>query len=289
MRQFLAALLLLAGFASGVQADVAVPPLKARVTDLTGTLTAQQQGELEAKIAAYETRRGSQIAVLLLPTTKPEEIEQYSIRVAEAWKIGRKGVDDGLILVVAKDDRRLRIEVGYGLEGVIPDAAASRVINEYITPRFRNGDFYGGVRDGVDQLIRLAEGEKLPPPAQAATSARSSLDDWPHFLFIGIVFVAFMTTSRPAAAQGDPKKGEQVYAAQKCQICHSIAGKGGKANPLDGVGGKLSAADIKQWITNPKEMATTAKSEKKPPMPDRYSKLPAEDVDALVAYVQTLK
>ena len=108
-------------------------------------------------------------------------------------------------------------------------------------------------------------------------------------LTIGIVFVAFMTTSRPAAAQGDPKKGEQVYAAQKCQICHSIAGKGGKANPLDGVGGKLSAADIKQWITNPKEMATTAKSEKKPPMPDRYSKLPAEDVDALVAYVQTLK
>src|SRR5260221_6406281 len=116
MRQFVAALLILAGLAvsSGTaRADVPVPPLKARVTDLTGTLNAKQKTELEGRIAAYESRRGSQIAVLLLPSTKPEEIEQYSIRVAEAWKIGRKGVDDGLLLVVAKDDRRLRIEVGY--------------------------------------------------------------------------------------------------------------------------------------------------------------------------------
>ena len=112
----------------------------------------------------------------MLPTTKPEEIEQYSIRVAEAWKIGRKGVDDGLILVVAKDDRRLRIEVGYGLEGAIPDSVAKRVIDERITPRFRDGDFYGGVRDGVDQLIRLAEGEKLPPPAGAAPGAPAPAD-----------------------------------------------------------------------------------------------------------------
>ena len=103
----------------------------------------------------------------MLPTTKPEEIEQYSIRVAEAWKIGRKGVDDGLLLIVAKDDRRLRIEVGYGLEGAIPDSVAKRVIDERITPRFRDGDFFGGIRDGVDQLIRLAEGEKLPPPRGA--------------------------------------------------------------------------------------------------------------------------
>ncbi len=164
------AALLVAGFTAAAslgaaRAEVPVPPLQARVTDLTGTLSAQQKSELEAKLAAYEARRGSQMAVLLVPTTKPEEIEQYSIRVAEAWKIGRKGVDDGIILVVAKDDRRLRIEVGYGLEGTIPDSLANRVIEERIVPRFREGNFYGGVRDGVDQLIRLAEGEPLPPPA----------------------------------------------------------------------------------------------------------------------------
>jgi uncharacterized protein len=170
MRHFSAALLAFAVLLGAARAEVPVPPLKARVTDLTGTLSAQQIAELESSIAAYEARRGSQLAVLMLPTTKPEEIAQYSIRVAEAWKIGRKGVDDGLILIVAKDDRRLRIEVGYGLEGVIPDSVARRVIDERITPRFREGDFHGGVRDGVNQLIKLAEGEKLPPPQ--ATPAR---------------------------------------------------------------------------------------------------------------------
>ena len=108
-------------------------------------------------------------------------------------------------------------------------------------------------------------------------------------LTIAIAFVALMAMSRPAAAQGDPKKGEQVYTAQKCSVCHSIAGKGGKANPLDGVGAKISADETRQWIVNPKEMATKANSQKKPPMPDRYSKLPAADIDALVAYMQSLK
>ena len=188
MRHILAALLALAALLGTARADVPVPPLLGRITDLTGTLNAQQKGDLEARIAAYETRRGGQIAVLMLPTTKPEEIEQYSIRVAEAWKIGRKGVDDGLILVVAKDDRRVRIEVGYGLEGAIPDSLAKRVIEERITPRFREGDFYGGVRDGVDQLMRLAEGEKLPPPAQAPAGRIGSADPMqlliPAFFFI---------------------------------------------------------------------------------------------------------
>ena len=198
MRQFFAALLIVAGLAAypggAAHADVAVPPLKARVTDLTGTLSAQQKGELESRIAAFESRRGSQIAVLLLPTTKPEEIEQYSIRVAEAWKIGRKKVDDGLILVVAKDDRRLRIEVGYGLEGAIPDSVAKRVIDERITPRFRGGDFYGGVRDGVEQLIRLAEGEKLPPPQAAASRGWSVPGDWLDHIFVGVVFALIAGT-----------------------------------------------------------------------------------------------
>lgn len=175
MRILLAACLALAGLLGPAWAEVPIPPLSARVTDLTGTLSAQQKAELESRIAAFEAKRGSQIAVLVLPTTKPEEIEQFSIRLAEAWKIGRKGVDDGVIVVVAKDDRRLRIEVGYGLEGVIPDAVAKRVIDERITPRFKEGDFHGGIRDGVDQLIRLAEGEKLPEPA-ARTASRGGRD-----------------------------------------------------------------------------------------------------------------
>src|SRR5512134_1508519 len=116
----LAAMVLIA--AQLAVAQVPVPPLKARVTDLTGTLTADQRGALEQKLAALESRKGSQLAVLIVPTTRPEEIEQYSIRVAEQWKLGRKGVDDGALLLVAKDDRELRIEVGYGLEGVLPDA-----------------------------------------------------------------------------------------------------------------------------------------------------------------------
>ena len=177
-----------------VRADVAIPPLQGRITDLTGTLSEAQRGELESRIAAFESRRGSQIAVLLLPTTKPEEIEQYSIRVAEAWKIGRKGVDDGLILVVAKDDRRLRIEVGYGLEGAIPDSLARRVIDEKITPRFRAGDFFGGVRDGVDQLIRLAEGEKLPPPQAAAERGQSSPDSVFQYIVPAIMFALIAGT-----------------------------------------------------------------------------------------------
>ena len=192
MRLVLAALLAAffttATCVGAARADVAVPLLKTRVTDLTGTLSEAQRGELESRIAAFEARRGSQIAVLLLPSTKPEEIEQYAIRVAEAWKIGRKKVDDGLILVVAKADRTLRIEVGYGLEGAIPDSAAKRVIEELIVPRFRNGDYYGGIRDGVDQLIRRAEGEKLPPPAPASGGARSGADPF-QYLVPAIIFI----------------------------------------------------------------------------------------------------
>jgi len=180
---------ILAALPQSARAEVPVPPVKARVTDLTGTLSATQKSELESRIAAYEARRGSQIAVLMLPTTKPEEIEQYSMRVAEAWKIGRKGLDDGLILIVAKDDRRLRVEVGYGLEGAIPDSVARRVIDEKITPRFRDGDFYGGVRDGVEQLIKLAEGETLPPPRAGTGPAQSAPDGWIDYIFFAFMFV----------------------------------------------------------------------------------------------------
>ena len=186
------AALLLAGFTFGVNADVAVPALKARVTDLTGTLSAEQWTSLEQKLAALEAKKGSQLVVLMLPSTKPEEIEQFSIRVAEAWKIGRKGTDDGVILIVAKDDRRMRIEVGYGLEGAIPDAVAKRVISETITPRFRAGDFYGGVSAGVDQLIGLINGESLALPQSPSTSRLSvSLEKLSDWAIPAIFFVIF--------------------------------------------------------------------------------------------------
>lgn len=143
-------------------AEVEVPPLKARVTDLTGTLQPGQQAALEQTLQAFENRKGSQIAVLIVPTTQPETIEQYAIRVAEAWKLGRKGVDDGVLLLVAKNDRKLRVEVGYGLEGAIPDAVAKRIVSEIITPHFKQEDYFGGIRAGVDRIIKVIEGEPLP-------------------------------------------------------------------------------------------------------------------------------
>ena len=145
-------------------ADVAVPQLTARVTDLTGTLSGEAVTRIETKLADFEAKKGSQIAVLIVPSTQPEEIEQFGIRVAEAWKLGRKGVDDGAILIVAKNDRRVRIEVGYGLEGALPDAIASRIIAETVTPHFKLGDYDGGVEAGVDQMISVVNGEPLPEP-----------------------------------------------------------------------------------------------------------------------------
>ena len=155
-------LLLLAALSA--VADVAVPPLNARVTDLTGTLSGEAVTRIEAKLADLEARKGSQIAVLIVPTTQPEEIEQFGIRVADAWKLGRKGVDDGAILMVAKNDRRVRIEVGRGLEGALPDAIANRIIDETVTPHFKTADFDGGIEAGVDQMIAVVNGEPLPEP-----------------------------------------------------------------------------------------------------------------------------
>src|SRR5262252_7382550 len=168
-------------------AEVPVPPLKARVTDLTGTLSASQIQNLDARLRDFESAKGSQIAVLMLPTTQPETIEQYSIRVAEAWKIGRAKVDDGVILIVAKDDRALRIEVGRGLEGAIPDAIANRVVSDVIVPRFRSGDVYGGIGAGTDALMHLIEGEALPAPKSRQIDLRGI-----DFHTIFWLFVALM-------------------------------------------------------------------------------------------------
>jgi uncharacterized protein len=141
-----------------------VPALEARVNDLTGTLTAGQQAALEDKLASFESRKGAQVAVLLVPTTAPEDIEQFSIRVVEKWRLGREAVDDGALLLIAKDDRRMRIETGYGLEGALTDATAKRIVAETITPLFRHGDFYGGIDVGLEQIMRVIDGEPLPPP-----------------------------------------------------------------------------------------------------------------------------
>lgn len=168
------------------RADVAVPPLTGRVVDLTGTLSADQAAALEQKLKAFEDRKGSQLAVLIVPTTQPETIEQYSLRVAELWKLGRKKVDDGALLLIAKNDRKLRIEVGYGLEGVLNDATSKRIIDEIITPKFRSGDFASGIADGADRILKVIDGEPLPVPEPKRDPVDlSAIGEYFPFLFIG--------------------------------------------------------------------------------------------------------
>lgn len=178
----------LSGQAAQSNADeVAVPPLAHHVTDLTSTLTAGQQAALESRLAQFEQQKGSQLAVLLIPTTQPESIEQYSIRVVDVWKLGRKKVDDGILIIVAKNDHKMRIEVGYGLEGVVPDVIAKRIVAEIMAPHFKQGDFFGGINAAVEQLIALISGEALPAPeAQSAGNGQ-----WegmlPLLLFGGLI------------------------------------------------------------------------------------------------------
>lgn len=160
---------LLCGVLSASLAQIAVPPLSARVTDLTGTLSGQQIAALEEKLRAFEERKGSQLAVLIVPTTEPEDVAEFAVRVEEEWKLGRKGVDDMVLLVVAKNDRRMHIEVGYGLEGALPDAIAKRIIEETIAPQFKQGDFFGGIDAGLNQIIKVVDGEPLPEPDHSWT------------------------------------------------------------------------------------------------------------------------
>jgi uncharacterized protein len=160
-------------------ADRPIPALTGRVVDETGTLNAEQTRALEAKLQAFEQRKGSQIAVLIVDTTLPEPIESFSMRVAEAWKIGRKGVDDGILVVVAKSDRVMRLEIGYGLEGAIPDATAKRLIDEVFIPGFRAGNFYDGLNAGIDRMIKLVDGETLPEVKRLdAGGSRRSFDSY---------------------------------------------------------------------------------------------------------------
>lgn len=155
-----------------------IPPLTGPVVDLVGVLTSGENAQISQKIRKLQEEKGSQVQVLILPSTEPESIEQYSLRVAEEWKIGRKGVDDGVILVIATNDRKLRIEVGYGLEGAVPDATAKRIIREIITPQFKAGNFPRGIEGGVDALISIIRGESLPEPNHWDSLWEESSEDW---------------------------------------------------------------------------------------------------------------
>lgn len=206
--RFLAALLLfwLAQLA-GAQSFVAVPPLTSHVTDSAGMLTPAQRQSLENVLKEYETRTGSQIAIVLVNKTEPEAIEQYGIRVADAWKLGRKGIDDGVILLVAKDNpsslRRLRIEAGRGVQGVLTDAQSKRILQDVIAPHFRQNDFYGGLAAGVSAITSLLDQEQFPAPqgaqGQGAAQEDAGLGGWLPLLFF--VFMVFMLMSRARSAR----------------------------------------------------------------------------------------
>jgi uncharacterized protein len=203
-------LALLLCWACSALALVAVPPLSGRVVDQTGTLAAGDIASLTQTLKDLETRKGSQIAVLIVPTTDGEAIEQFSLRVAEAWKIGRKKVDDGALLVIAKNDRRLRIEVGYGLEGALTDATTKRIIDEDITPKFKSGDFAGGVSAGVDRMVRVAEGEKLPdpePPHWQDSQSFNPEDLFNPFLIIPAIFFGGLLRSLVGRLLGSAAAG----------------------------------------------------------------------------------
>jgi uncharacterized protein len=231
---------------ASADALVAVPALTARVTDLSGTLTPEQRNALENQLARYEQQRGSQIFILMLPSTAPETIDQYSIRVADAWKAGRKGIDDGVILLIAKDNpndlRKMRIEVGRGVQGSLTDAISGRILRDVMAPYFRQGDFFGGLAAGVAAVQAAMNNEALPAPNLPATRApHSDLSDFLPLLFIVfiIAMVVLMESRRrfrgaglPGADPNDPRS--RVLTGQRGRI-----GPGGWGGIGGGIGGGL--------------------------------------------------
>ncbi len=199
MRRLLLAcwLLLLTAAGAFAQDVLPVPALSGRVIDQTGTLSEAQRGALEAKLAAFEAKSGPQIVVLLVPATAPEDIAAYAQRVADQWKIGRRAVGDGVLVVVAKDERKLRIEVAKALEGAIPDLAARQIIDQAMRPAFRANDYAGGLNQAVDRLVARIEGEALPPPAPGARQGAGSglqLEELGLFFFVGVPIIAAVLT-----------------------------------------------------------------------------------------------
>lgn len=188
-----------------------VPPLRGRVNDYAGLLPPQRLQNLEQSLLRFEQETGHQIAVLTIPSLQGEDIEGFSIRVAESWKIGKKGFDNGAILVIAQKDRRLRIEVGYGLEGVVPDAIASRIINEVIVPRFRDGDFPGGIEAGVEAIMKVTRGEPLPETERKKKPAPTSyIHLFPPLLLLGLFFLLMYSRWAYSSTWG-PRGRRQYY------------------------------------------------------------------------------
>ncbi|WP_413457385.1 TPM domain-containing protein [Herbaspirillum huttiense] len=260
MRKLLLTCWLLAwiALAAPARADdglVPVPPLSARVIDQVHLLQPQQRQALEGVLAEIEQRTGSQIGVLLMSSTAPEAIEQYSIRVADAWKLGRKGVDDGVILIVAKDNpkslRRLRIEAGRGVQGSLTDAQTKRILEDVIAPHFRQNDFYGGLAAGVTAITTLLEQEKLPPAKRSSGSVQT--DDgggWITLMVIGLFLVVFFTvllksrrSSRNALNSNDWGRGGSTTAGVIIgslvdeALRQASSGRGGSRSGGGGFGG----------------------------------------------------
>jgi uncharacterized protein len=178
-------------FVASAQSLAPIPPLTSPVVDTTGTLSAGEIAQLEQQALALQKRKGSQLQILIVPTTRPEAIEPYAQRVFDAWALGRKNVDDGVLLLVAKDDRAVRIQPGYGLEGAIPDIVAGRIVQEYLVPKFRGGDFAGGIGDASAQLVRLVEGEALPAPMAPLTGDGGGLSDTFGAMFFAFIVAIF--------------------------------------------------------------------------------------------------
>lgn len=181
-------LLQLITFSTLLYGQVNVPKLERRVTDQIGLLSASQINTIESQLQTLEKEKGSQVVVLIVDSSKPETIEQFSIRVADKWKIGRGDPDDGVLLLVAKSDRKIRIEVGYGLEGAIPDALAKRIVDNLMVPHFRDGDYYLGIEEGVESIISLINGEQLPDVSETElTNGNQSISLF--LLFGGIIMI----------------------------------------------------------------------------------------------------
>ncbi|MEB0012268.1 TPM domain-containing protein [Glaciimonas sp. Gout2] len=245
------ALLTIVGTPALAQAEklVAVPPLQAHVTDQIGLLQPQQRDTLESVLSAYETRTGSQIAVLLMSTTAPEAIEDYSIRVADAWKLGRKGVDDGVILIVAKDNpsglRRLRIESGRGVQGVLTDAQSKRVLQDVIAPYFQKGDFYGGLTAGVTAITAILDQQTLPPAERKQPQHQESdsgiFGALAPLIFVGFIVFMMLNSRRRGGDGSGPGSGNSlnsnVWGNAAGVVIGSLLSQSGRGGGGGGFGG----------------------------------------------------
>jgi uncharacterized protein len=189
-RAFAAAMLVIAAPAFAAAGDpIAVPKLTGHVVDGAGMLTEREHSALEGKLADFERDRGSQVVVLLVPSIGEETIEEFAGRVTDDWKLGRKGVDDGVLFTVAQKERRMRIHTGRGVQGTLTDALSKRIITEIVAPRFRTGDFAGGIDAGVDAIFKAIEGEQLPAPKATAQRHVDTMSSFSNFLWIGFFVV----------------------------------------------------------------------------------------------------